>query len=50
METSLIIQYIILALVFGFACYALFRILKKNFAPKKFDSKRTGCDNDCGCS
>ncbi|MDR2205557.1 MAG: hypothetical protein LBE36_05315 [Flavobacteriaceae bacterium] len=43
-------QYIILALVFAFACFSIFRIIKKNFSAKKFDSKRNGCDKDCGCS
>ena len=47
---SLTIQYIILALVIAFACYSIFKIIRKNFAPKKFSSKRTGCDKDCGCS
>ncbi|WP_166668355.1 hypothetical protein [Chryseobacterium daecheongense] len=50
MSTSLIFQYIIVLLVVGFACYSLFRIIRKNFAPKKFSSKRTNCDKDCGCS
>ena len=26
------------------------KIIKKNFSPKKFNSKRTHCDKDCGCS
>ena len=28
----------------------LYKIIKKTFSPKKFDSKRTHCDKDCGCS
>lgn len=47
---SLTIQYIILALVFAFACYSVFKIFRKNFSPKRFNSKRTHCDKDCGCS
>ncbi|MDQ1098262.1 MULTISPECIES: hypothetical protein [Chryseobacterium] len=50
MDLSLIIQYIIVLLIVAFACYALFRMLRKNFAPRKFSSKRNGCDKDCGCS
>ena len=29
---------------------AIYKIIKKTFSPKKFDSKRTHCDKDCGCS
>lgn len=47
---SLVAQYIIVALIVAFACYSIFRIIRKNFAPKKFNSKRTNCENDCGCS
>ncbi|WP_294218350.1 hypothetical protein [uncultured Chryseobacterium sp.] len=50
MDTSLIIQYILILLIVAFACYSLFRVLRKNFAPKKFSSKRNSCDKDCGCS
>ncbi|SEG19717.1 hypothetical protein SAMN05421847_1700 [Halpernia humi] len=47
---SLTFQYILLALVFIFASYTLFKTISKNFTKKKFDSKRTHCDKDCGCS
>jgi ABC-type nickel/cobalt efflux system permease component RcnA len=50
MDSSLIVQYVLVLLIVAFACYSLFRVLKKNFAPKKFSSKRTNCDKDCGCS
>ncbi|MDV7696621.1 hypothetical protein N6B72_06800 [Chryseobacterium soli] len=50
MNTSLIVQYVLIILIVGFACYSLFRMLRKNFAPKKFSSKRSQCDKDCGCS
>ncbi|WP_185097218.1 hypothetical protein [Chryseobacterium sp. Leaf180] len=50
MDNSLIFQYIIIALAVAFAVYSLYRIIRKNFAPKKFDSKRSSCDKDCGCS
>lgn len=43
-------QWILLGLVVVFSCYSIFRIIKKNFSPNKFKSKRTGCDRDCGCS
>lgn len=46
---SLVIQYIIIFAVVLASCYSLFNVLKKNFTPKKFDSKRTHCDKDCGC-
>lgn len=47
---SITIQYIILAVVVFFAGFSIFKIIKKNFAPKKFNSKGTNCDQDCGCS
>ena len=45
-----ILQYVIIFAVVLAAGYSLFNIIKKNFSPKKFDSKRTHCDKDCGCS
>lgn len=51
MDTSLIVQYIIIAAVVLFAVYTLYRKLKKNFSPKKFQNGKPGkCDQDCGCS
>ena len=47
---SLTIQYIILAALVVVACYSIFNLIRKNFAQKKFSSKHTGCDKDCGCS
>lgn len=47
---SVIIQYIILALLFLFACFYIFKLLRKNFSSKKFKSGKPGCDQDCGCS
>lgn len=46
---SLTVQYIILAVAFLFACWSIYRIIRKNFAPKKFSSKRRDCDKNCGC-
>jgi Fe2+ transport system protein B len=34
MDSSLIFQYVLVALIVAFACYSLFKVLKKNFAPK----------------
>jgi ABC-type nickel/cobalt efflux system permease component RcnA len=34
MDSSLILQYVLVLLIVAFACYSLFRVLKKNFAPK----------------
>lgn len=50
MENTLLLQYIIVAAIVLFAGYSIFKIIKKNFSPSKFKSKRTGCDRDCGCS
>lgn len=50
MVSSLLLQYILVAAIVLFAVYSLFKIIKKNFAPKKFSSKRSNCDRDCGCS
>ncbi|MDY6025043.1 hypothetical protein [Bergeyella zoohelcum] len=47
MET---LQYLLIIFAIIFACYSIFKVIKKNFSPKKFDSKRTHCDKDCGCS
>lgn len=47
---SLTIQYIILAALVVVACYSIFKLIRKNFSTKKFSSKHTGCDKDCGCS
>lgn len=47
---TLILQYIIIAVMLLAAVYSIYNIIKKNFTPKKFDSKRTHCDKDCGCS
>ncbi len=46
---SLTIQYIILALLFLFACWYIFRLIRKNFTPGKFKDNKSGCDKDCGC-
>ncbi len=50
MDTSLLIQYILIAAVVLFAGYKLYQIIAKNFAPKKFKKGKPGCDSDCGCS
>lgn len=47
---TLYLQYIIIAVLVFAACYFIFRIIKKNFAPKKPDNERTQCDKNCGCS
>lgn len=44
------IQYIIVAALLLMACYSIYRMLRKNFSPKKFDSKRKNCGSDCGCN
>ena len=47
---SLTVQYIILAVLFLFACYYIFRLIRKNFMPKKIKNGKPGCERDCGCS
>ncbi len=49
METSLLIQYIIIAVLVLAACYSIFKIFKKNFSPKKFKDNDNGCSSKC-CS
>lgn len=49
METSLVIQYIIIALAVAFAGWYLFKIIRKAFSPGKFKKGKPGCDSDCGC-
>lgn len=45
---SLTLQYIILALVFAFACYTVFKLIRKIFV-KGGDNNDKGCDRGC-CS
>lgn len=50
MDSSLIFQYLLIAVIVLFAGYSLFKIIKKNFVSKKFKKGKPGCDSDCGCS
>ncbi len=50
MGDTLIFQYIIIAVMLFGSIYSLYKVIKKTFSPNKFDSKRTHCDKDCGCS
>lgn len=50
MTSTLILQYILVALIVVFACYSIFKTIKNQLFPKKHQSKRTHCDKDCGCS
>lgn len=50
MDTSLLIQYIIIAVIVIFAAYSLYKVIAKNFSAKKFKKGKPGCDKDCGCS
>jgi len=47
---AIILQYIIIFALLAMSVYSIFKVIKKTFSPKKFDSKRTHCDKDCGCS
>lgn len=47
---SIIIQYILIGIVVLGACYSIFKMLRKNFSPKKFDTKGGDCNKNCGCS
>ncbi|MBF8457926.1 hypothetical protein IV494_12130 [Kaistella sp. G5-32] len=48
MDNSLILQYLIIAVIVLFAGYSLFKIVAKNFSSKKFKKKgKPGCDRDC---
>jgi len=47
---SLVLQYVIIFAALLAASYSIYKIIRKTFSPKKFDSKRTHCDKDCGCS
>ena len=50
MESSLLVQYIIIAVVVIFAGYSLYKVIAKNFSARKFKEGKPGCDKDCGCS
>ncbi|WP_417428280.1 hypothetical protein [Halpernia sp.] len=45
---SLIIQYIIIAIVFLFAAFYLIKIITENFSTKKQKKGEFGCDRECG--
>ncbi len=47
---SLVVQYVIIAVIVLGAGYYLFSMIRKKFAPNKFKSKSPGCNSDCGCS
>jgi hypothetical protein len=47
---SLLFQYIIIGLIFVFAGFYLFKIVRKNLSLKKFKKGKGSCDKDCGCS
>ena len=50
MGTSLIFQYVLIAVIVLFAGYSLFKVIAGNFSSKKFKKKgKPGCDRDC-CS
>ena len=46
---SLAIQYIVLGVLFIFACYSVFKILAKNFKSNGKSKNKKGCDRGC-CS
>ncbi|WP_193811248.1 hypothetical protein [Kaistella flava (ex Peng et al. 2021)] len=48
MDDSLIIQYVIVAVIVLVAGFSLFKIIAKNFSSKKFKKRyKPGCDRDC---
>lgn len=47
MDSSLILQYVIIGLLVLTSLYAIIRKLSKSFSKKK---NAKGCDSDCGCS
>lgn len=48
MDDSLLVQYLIIAVIVVIAVYSLFKVVAKNFSSKKFKSKgKPGCDSDC---
>lgn len=49
MENSLLVQYIIVAVIVGFAAFYVYRIVKRTFSPGKFKKGKPDCDSDCGC-
>ncbi len=47
---ALVLQYIIVTVLVAFACYMIFKMVRKNFSSGKFSSKKPHCDKNCGCS
>ena len=47
MDSTLILQYVIIGLLVLTSLYAIIRKLAKTFSTK---SKGKNCDQDCGCS
>ncbi len=50
METSLLIQYVIIAVLLIAAFYYIFKIFRKKFSLRRKGSNSNNCDSDCGCS
>lgn len=48
MQTSLIFQYIIIAVIVLLATYSLFKIIRRNFASRKPAKGEFGCNRECG--
>ncbi|SEV82060.1 hypothetical protein [Kaistella antarctica] len=48
MDNSLLVQYLIIAVIVVIAAYSLFKVIAKNFSSNKFKKKgKPGCDSDC---
>lgn len=45
----MLIQYILIAVLVGYAVFAVVRMAKKNFTKTK-NSKNSKCEKNCGCS
>lgn len=51
MDNQLIIQYVIVGLIVAFACFSIFKAVKKKFfSNKKGDNNTPQCNKNCGCS
>lgn len=49
METTLLIQYIILAVLLLAACIYIVNVFRKKFGMRRKNGKENSCDSDCGC-
>lgn len=49
METTLLIQYIIIAVLLVAACIYIVNVFRRKFGMRSKGRNENSCDSDCGC-